>query len=105
VRISASSDLRHTIILDGMQQPLPQEFPEYSVVKRPRGVHEFRVETKTHFLARNASASYFTGLCDWALVMIFPILAVAWQTVRMPLTCAGYSTLKPSLGSSLGSDA
>ena len=88
-----------------MQQPLPQEFPEYSVVKRPEGVHEFRVEAKSHFLARNASAPYFTGLCDWALVLIFPILAVVWQTVRMPLTCPGNSTLKLSLGSSLGSDA
>ena len=76
------SDLRHTIILDGMHQPLPQDFPEYCVVKHPQGVHEFRVDTQSYFRSRNASASYFAGLFDWTLMLIFPILgAVAWQMV------------------------
>ena len=68
--------------LDGMHQPLPQAFPEYCVVKRPNGIHEFRVEAQSYFRSRNASASYYTGIFDWALVLIFPILgAVAWRMV------------------------
>ena len=65
-----------------MRQPLSQAFPEYCVLKRPQGIREFRVETKSYFRSRNASAPYYTGLFDFALVLIFPILgAVAWQMV------------------------
>jgi len=68
--------------LDGMYQPLPQAFPEYCVVKRPNGIHEFRVEAQSYFRSRNASASYYADLFDWAPVLIFPTLgAVAWQMV------------------------
>ena len=73
---------KFNLILAGMHQPLPQAFPEYCVVKRPQGIREFRVETRGHFRSRNASASYFDGLFDYALALLFPILgAVAWQMV------------------------
>jgi len=86
VGIPTSSDIRHAIILDGMRQPLPQAFPEYCVLKHPQDVREFRVETKSHFRSRNASVSYYTGLLDFALALVFPALgAVVWQMVRMPL--------------------
>jgi len=66
-----------------MHQPLPQAFPEYSVVKRPQGTHEFRVETKNHFRSRNTSGSHYAGPFDYAFVLIFPVLgAVAWQMVH-----------------------
>lgn len=78
------ASLHHAIILDGMRQPLPQAFPEYCVVKRPQGIHEFRVETKSYFGSRNASVSYCARFFDCALVLIFPVLgAVAWQMVRV----------------------
>ena len=82
VGISLSSDIRLTINLDGMRQPLLEAYPEYCVVKHPQGAREFRVETKSYFQSRSASVSYYTGLSDYALVLIFPILgAVAWQMV------------------------
>jgi len=92
--------------LDGMHQPLPQAFPEYCVVKHPNGIHEFRVEARSCSRSRNASASYYAGLFDWALlVLIFPILgAVAWRMVCTLPVRAHQTSLKLSLGSSLGRD-
>jgi len=91
--------------LDGMHQPLPQAFPEYCVVKRPNGIHEFRVEAQSCFRSRNVSTSYFAGLFDWTLVLIFPILGVvAWRMVCTLLAYAYRTPLKLSLGSSLGRD-
>ena len=104
--ILSSSALRHAIILDRMHQPLAQAFPEYSVVKRPQGIYEFRVETKSCLRSRNASAPRCARLLDCALVLILPILgAVAWQVVCMPLVCPRDFPLKLSSGSSLGLDA
>lgn len=78
-----------------MHQPLPQVHPEYCIVKHPQGVHEFRVETKNYFQWRNGS--YYTGLIDYALVLVFPILgAVAWQMVCMLLVCPWVPPLKLS---------
>jgi len=86
-----------------MHQPLPQAFPEYSVLKHPQGIREFRVETKSHFRSRNASVSYYAGLLDFALVLVFPILgAVIWQMVRMLLVYPTDYPLKPCSASSLG---
>lgn len=69
---------------DGLHRPLSQTFPEYCVVKRLDGIHEFRVEAKSYFLSRNASASCFNGLFEWGLVLIFPTLgAAAWHMVCM----------------------
>ena len=80
--------------LDGMYQPLPQAFPGYCVVKRPNGIHEFRVEAQSYFRARNASASYYADPLDWAPVLIFPILgAVAWQMVCTLLAYAHETSL------------
>lgn len=88
-----------------LHQPLPQAFPEYCVVKRPNGIHEFRVEAQSYFLSRNASAPYYAGLFDWALVLIFPILgAVVWRMVCPLLVYAHRTPLRLSLGSSLGRD-
>ena len=73
-----------------MHQPLPQTFPEYRVVKHPQGTHEFRVETKSYFRSRNASAPHHTDLFDYTLVSIFPILgAIAWQMVCIPRVYPG----------------
>lgn len=93
-----------TIILDGMHQPLPQAFPEYCVVKHPQGIREFRVGTGGPFRSRNgSSSSYYTGLFDYALMSIFPILAgVAWQRVCMVLVYPVDPPLKLSLGLPLG---
>ena len=67
-----------------MHRPLPQTFPEYCVVKHLNGIHEFRVEAKSYFRSRNAPTSYFTGLFEWGLALILPVLgAAAWHTVRM----------------------
>lgn len=100
---AASPDLLHTIILDGMHQPLPQAFPEYCVVKHPQGIREFKVETRDYFRSRNASSPYYSGLLDCAVVLVFPIFgAVVWQTVCAFLVNQGYPPLKLSLGSQLG---
>lgn len=70
--------------LDGMHQPLPQAFPEYRVLRRPKGIREFRVESQSYFRSRNASGSCYSSLFDWGLVLVFPILgSVAWQMVCM----------------------
>jgi hypothetical protein len=88
--------------LDGMCQPLPQAFPEYCVVKRPNGVHEFRVEAQSYFKLRNASVPYHAGLFDWALVLIFPVLGtVVWRMVCTLLVYAHETPLKLPPGSSL----
>lgn len=88
-----------------LHQPLPQAFPEYCVVKRPSGIHEFKVEAQSYLLSRNASALHYAGLFDSALVLIFPILgAVAWRVVCTLLVYAHRTLLKLFLGSSLGRD-
>lgn len=70
--------------LNGMRQPLPLVFPEYSIVKHPQGAHEFRVETKSYFQSRSPSAPYPTGFFDYATLLVVPILtAVVWQMVRV----------------------
>jgi len=100
---TASFDLLHTTILDGMHQPLLQAFPEYCVVKHPHGIREFKVESKDCFRSRNASSLYYSGLLDWAVVLVFPILgAIVWQTVCVFLVNPAYPPLKLPLGSQLG---
>ena len=71
-----------------MRQPLPQEFPEYSIVKHPQGAHEFKVEAKSYFQSRNILAPYYAVSFDYAIVLMFPVLgAVLWQMVCMLLAC------------------
>jgi hypothetical protein len=82
VRISPSSHIRYTIIVDGMHQPLPEVYPEYCVVEHAQGGREFRVESKGYFQSQRAPARNYTGLIDYVLALIVPTLgAVAWQMV------------------------
>lgn len=65
-----------------MRQPPPEAYPEYRIVNHPQGAREFRVETKSYFRSRHASALHYTGLVGYAPALIFPALgAVAWQMV------------------------
>ncbi|KAF9792754.1 hypothetical protein BJ322DRAFT_72878 [Thelephora terrestris] len=66
-----------------MHQPLPEVYPEYCVVEHAQGGREFRVESKGYFQSQRAPARNYTGLIDYVLALIVPILgAVAWQMPR-----------------------